>query len=231
MINITILIPVYNEEETILPILKKISELKKKTALEIIIINDGSTDNTKKILEENSNLYNKAIHLETNLGKGKAIIEGLNISSKDFIFFQDADLEYDPKDIKEFINLVELYEADLVMGSRFTSNKRSVLHFWHMLGNKFITLIFNLLNDTTFTDIYCCHCLFKRDHLDSSNLKSYGWGQHAEILTYLVKNSKKIYETSVNYNARKYSQGKKIRYYNVFEVLYWILRTKIKILF
>ena len=97
-----------------------------------------------------------------------------------------------------------------------------------MMGNKLITFIFNILNNTTFTDIYCCYCLFKRKNLNLNLLKCYNWGQQAEILTYLSNNSKKIFETSVNYNARKYTDGKKIRYYNAIEVIYWIILTRVK---
>ena len=229
MISISIVIPVFNEEKTILDILKKIDLIKSHAELEIIIINDGSTDNTKEILDQNSKYYNHIEHLVKNQGKGKAIIEGIKLASKDFIFFQDADLEYEPKDLINFIKIVNDYNSDLVMGSRFTANKRCVLNFWHMLGNKFITSLFNIINNTTFTDIYCCYCLFKRHNLPIKKLKSFGWGQHAEILTYLSNNSDKIYETSVNYNARKYNEGKKIRYYHVFEVIYWIIITKISL--
>ena len=100
-----------------------------------------------------------------------------------------------------------------------------------MVGNRFITILFNLLNDTTFSDIYCCYCLFKKNYINPEKLKSIGWGQQAEILTYLVKESSKIYEIGVNYNGRTYKDGKKIKYYNIFEVIFWIVYTKIKILF
>ena len=209
MLSISIIIPVFNEEKTVKKILTKIYSLKSKADLEIIVVDDGSIDNTKKIIDENSNLYDKVLHLERNFGKGRAIIEGLKISTMDYVFFQDADLEYEPSDISNFIEIVRNFESDLVMGSRFTANKRSVLNFWHMLGNKFITFIFNLLNNTTFTDIYCCHCLFTRKNLNINNLKSFGWGQQAEILTYLVNSSFKIYETSVNYDGRKIFRRKK----------------------
>ena len=149
----------------------------------------------------------------------------------EYIFFQDADLEYNPDDIVKFLDKIENYGADMVMGSRFISEERSVLHFWHMKGNKFITFIFNILNNTTFTDIYCCYCLFIRKNLPINRLRSKGWGQQAEILTYLTKNSKKIFETAVDYDGRSYSEGKKIRYHHVFEVIYWICITKIKVLF
>ncbi len=231
MISISIIIPIYNEEKTILKILNKINDLKKDLKIEIIVVNDGSIDSSKKIIEKNTNLYQKFLHLEKNQGKGKAIIEGLKIASYEYVFFQDADLEYDPNDLKKFIKIVKNQNADLILGSRFIGEQRSVLNFWHSVGNKFITFLFNLLNNSTFTDIYCCHCLFKRNHLDALNLKSFGWGQQAEILTYLINKSIKTYETSVNYDARKHSEGKKIRYYNVFEVIYWIVITKVKILF
>ena len=97
-----------------------------------------------------------------------------------------------------------------------------------MLRNKIITFLFNILNNTTFTDIYCCYCLFKKEKINMNLLKSNGWGQQAEILTFLVSGSKKIYELSVNYSARTYSEGKKIRYSNFFEVVYWILISRLR---
>ena len=230
-ITLSIIMPVYNEENTILESLKKIKILEPNADLEIIVINDGSTDKTKTILEKNSNLYNTLINLKNNYGKGKAVIEGLKKSKSKYIVFQDADLEYDPKDLKKFIIKVESLNADLVMGSRFIGDERSVLHFWHMLGNRIITLIFNFLNNTTFSDIYCCYMLFKKSSLNVDKLKSFKWGQQAEILTYVVNKSKKIYEIGVSYNARNYKDGKKIRYYDVFNVIYQILLTRIKVIF
>ena len=165
MPEVSILIPVYNEENTVLNTLKKVVSLRNKLSVEIIIVNDGSTDQTLKILESNKNLYDQLINFEKNQGKGKSIIEGLKNANKDYIFFQDADLEYDPKELIKFVRFVSKYNADLIMGSRFTASDRSVLFFWHMLGNKFITFFFNLINNTTFTDIYCCHCLFKRENI------------------------------------------------------------------
>lgn len=231
VISLSIIVPVYNEEKTIIRILEKLKILKSVCDLEIIIVNDGSSDNTKKILEDNKNLYSQTVHIDKNLGKGKAVIEGLKKSSFNYIVFQDADLEYDPEDLKMFIAKINNSNADLIMGSRFIGNERSVLNFWHMVGNKLITLIFNLLNNTTFSDIYCCYLLYKRENLNVNKLKSFKWGQQAEILTHVVKNSKKIYEIGINYDARKYEDGKKIRYYHVFSVIYWIVVTRIKTIF
>jgi len=230
-IKLTVIIPVFNEEKTLSKILNEVKYLEKLCNLEIILINDGSTDNTKRIIDENKSLYTKAINLDENKGKGNAVIEGLKNANGDYIIIQDADLEYDPKDIEKFLIKIKRNQADCIMGSRFTGSERSVLNFWHMIGNKFITLLFNFLNNTAFTDIYCCYCLFNRNLVNPNKLNSNGWGQQAEILTYVVKNSKKIYEIAVNYNGRTYDDGKKIRYYNIFEVIYWMLNAKIKIFF
>jgi glycosyltransferase involved in cell wall biosynthesis len=212
---VSVIIPFYNNYKYFQ---KCISSVKSQTYknIEIIIINDGSTDKTKTLINENKGLFDKAHHLKNNQGKGKAIIEGLKIANQNYVFIQDADLEYNPNDLIDFVKTVDDSKANLVMGSRFIAEKRSVLHFWHMLGNKFITFLFNILNHTTFTDIYCCYILFVKENLPINKLKSHGWGQQAEILTYLSKNSNLIYEIGVNYNARKYNEGKKIRYFNIF---------------
>ena len=229
--NLSIIIPVFNEETTILEILNRVNELKKNCQIEVIVINDGSNDNSKKIIENNSQCYSKFIDLEKNSGKGKAVIEGIKYCTSDYILIQDADLEYDPQDIINFIEENSENNFDIIMGSRFIGNKRTVLHFWHMLGNKFITFLFNFLNNTTFSDIYCCYCMFKKDLVNVKKLKCYGWGQQAEILTYAVNNKTKIFEIGINYHGRNYDEGKKIRYYDVFSVIYWIIFTRIRKLF
>tara|TARA_X000000950_G_scaffold222651_1_gene268220 strand:- start:184 stop:894 length:711 start_codon:yes stop_codon:yes gene_type:complete len=226
--SLSIIIPVFNEENTLLLLLKKINVLQDACDLEIILVNDGSSDDSKNIINSNKNLYTKAIHLNENSGKGKAVIEGIKNCTKDYILIQDADLEYDPNDILIFLEENKKFEYDLIMGSRFIGRRRSVLHFWHMIGNKFITFLFNLINNTTFTDIYCCYCMFKRDLLDVNKLKCFNWGQQAEVLTYIVGKKSRIFEIGINYHGRTYDEGKKIKYYDVFSVIYWIVFTKIK---
>ena len=229
MFSISVIIPVYNEEKTFLKILEKYKPLKKNINFELIIVNDGSNDNTKNLIENNSSMFDKAIHLSKNKGKGKAVKEGLKIAKNEYIFIQDADLEYDPNDLNNFIKLAKTKNADFVMGSRFSSTTTTPL--LDILGNKLVTLIFNVVNNASFSDICCCYCLFKRKNLPMQNLKSYGWGQHIEILTYLLSNSNKIFEVPVRYKRRKYSENKKIRYYHIFEVIFWIFITKLKIFF
>ena len=227
-INLSIIIPVYNEENTLLDVLKNIKKLKNFCNLEIIVVNDGSTDKTSKVIEDNKELFTKSINLNKNLGKGKAVIEGLKNCNLDYVLVQDADLEYDPQDIKEFIFQIENFKFDIILGSRFISNNRTVLNFWHMAGNKFISLLFNIINNTTFSDIYCCYFMFKRKDIEVNNLKSFGWGQQAEILTFVTNKNSKIFEIGVRYHGRSYAEGKKIKYYDVFSVIYWILITKIR---
>jgi len=231
MISISIIIPVFNEEKTIFKILEKFISLREKFNLELIVVNDGSTDNTKNILEGNNNLYDNVIHFDKNMGKGKAIIEGLINSKNDFIYFQDADLEYNPKDLILFIEEQKNSNADFIMGSRFSKENLKKLPFFSVLGNKTVTSFFNIINFTSFSDMCCCTCLFERKILPINKIQSYSWGQHLEILTYVNNNSKLKKEIFVSYDGRSFSNGKKIRYWDVFEIIYQIIKTKIKIFF
>ena len=172
-------------------------------------------------------MYSKLLDLTMNQGKGKAVIEGLKHCSSNLVFIQDSDLEYDPSDIINFIQKMEETDADLIMGSRFISEERSVLNFWHMIGNKAISFIFNLLNNTTFTDIYCCYLCFKKELLLTQKLRTYGFEQHAEILCKVIKKGKKFFEVPTNYNGRTREEGKKIKFYHIFPVLFRIVIERI----
>lgn len=227
--KLSIIIAVFNEEKTIIEILKKIKETKKnKFEYEIIVVNDGSTDNTYQLLIQNKNLYSKIINFKKNSGKGFAIKEGLKISSGKYIIFQDADLEYDPNDFNYFCDLYNKMDPDLIIGSRFRYREYTRSHnFFNLLGNKVITTFFNLMHNCTFSDIYTCYISFKKKFLDISKLKSSGFEQQAEILGMLIKKTKKNYEIPINYSGRDISEGKKIRFYHIFLVLYQIIKSKI----
>tara|TARA_X000001036_G_C20586914_1_gene769137 strand:- start:492 stop:1187 length:696 start_codon:yes stop_codon:yes gene_type:complete len=227
---ISIIIPVFNEEKTIKKILQKVNKLdvwSSNVQKEIIVINDSSSDGSEKILKENSNLYSKLVNNDKNRGKGFAIRKGLEISKGDYVLIQDADEEYDPNDYSKFIECADKFDADLVIGSRFIYDKYTRSHnFLNKVGNGVITLLFNIIYNTTFTDIYCCYIFFKKDLIKPDRLKSNGFEQHAEILCKLVKNGNKFFEVPVNYNGRTINEGKKIRFYHIFSIIYQMIKNR-----
>ena len=229
MLRLSIIIPAYNEQNTILEILKKVNIVElPKIEKEIIVIDDCSDDNTLELLETNKELYTKLIKMEENSGKGAAVKKGLLSASGEYILFQDADLEYDPRDYVKLIEPVLRFDADLVIGSRLIASQLTrVYYFWHKVGNKFITLLFNILNNTTFTDIYSCYLLFKRNYVDPKKLLTNGWEQQAEILSEVVSKGRSFYEVPVNYYGRTYDEGKKIRGRHAFAVILTILSKKL----
>jgi glycosyltransferase involved in cell wall biosynthesis len=227
--KISIIIALYNEEKTIIEILNRISKTKRNNyEYEIIVINDGSTDKSLKLLQKNSNLYNKLLDFKNNKGKGFAVKKGIMIATGDYIIFQDADLEYDPNDINYFCETYDKVDADLIIGSRMRYREYNRSHkFMNLIGNKIITLIFNIIHNCTFTDIYSCYVSFKKDLLDPLKLKTNGFEQQAEILGLLMKKAKKNYEIPINYSGRDISEGKKIRFYHIFPVIYQIIKSRV----
>ena len=228
MISLSIIIPVFNEENTILQLLKLVSlKAFRDFFFEIIVINDGSNDSSLKILKKNKNYYDKLIDRKISGGKGAAVLDDMS-STSEYILFQDADLEYDPKDYKNLIEPVKRFKADLVIGSRFLAPKIiRTSYFLNKIGNIVITNLFNLFYNTSFTDIYSCYVLFKREKLNLKNIKTHGWEQQAEILSNIVLNSKLHFEVPISYYGRTYEEGKKIRPHHIFKILYIIVIKRI----
>ena len=226
---LSIIIPAYNEEKTIIEILKKIKKsTTNKIQYEIIVIDDGSTDQTKKLLENNKDLYSKLLINQTNKGKGFSVKKGILNSSGTHIMFQDADLEYDPDDYKKFEKIFLDFDADGVIGSRFVyANYTRSHNILNKIGNTILTLVFNLLYNTTFTDIYSCYFAFKKDLLDANSLQTEGFEQHAEILCKVIRKGSKFYEVPISYNGRNPSEGKKIKAYHFFLVLFEIVKKRL----
>ena len=222
---ISIIVPVYNEEKTVLESLQKLKNLKEKVLEhEIIVIDDGSNDKTSDILKQNKNLYDKLLINETNRGKGYSVKKGILESKGTHIIFYDADLEYDPKDIIKFEKIFSEFNADAVLGSRFNYDEYTRSHnILNKFANNLITLTFNLLYNTTFTDIYSCYFAYKKELLDTKSLKTEGFEQHAEIICKVVKRGKKFFETPINYNGRSYGEGKKIKPKDFFIIIFQIL--------
>ncbi len=222
---ITVIVPVFNEEKTIIDVLNKIKKIKfVNFSLETIVVNDGSTDKTKEKLEQNLDLYDKCITNSVNKGKGYSVKKALEIANGTYIIFQDADLEYDPNDFIKFFNVIEKFEPDLIIGSRLNYSEYTRSHnIFNKFGNMLITLFFNMLYNTTFTDIYSCYVCFKKNLLDYNSLRTDGFQQQAEILCKIVRKGRKFFEVPINYNGRTHDEGKKIKFYHIFGVLYCIL--------
>ena len=223
---LSIIIPVYNEEKTVIDVLNKIkSNSSNLFKYEIIVIDDGSTDKSRKLLEDNKHLYDKLLVNVTNKGKGFSVKKGISNASGSHIIFQDADLEYDPADYKKFEKIFFDFDADGIIGSRFIySNYTRSHNILNKIANTFLTFIFNLLYNSTYTDIYSCYFAFKKDLLNVHELRTEGFEQHAEILCKVIKKGNKFYEVPINYNGRDSSEGKKIKARHFFLVLFEIIR-------
>ena len=229
MTTVTVLVPAYNEEATIVEILRRVNaQAIEGVAFEIVVIDDGSADRTVELLESNPGLYTTLIKLPRNGGKVAAVMAGLRAASGDYVLFQDADLEYDPADYAKLLAPVIRFDADLVMGSRLTASPITrVSYFWHRVGNRVITLLFNLLNNTTCTDIYSCYLLYRRGLVDADRLTTTGWEQHAEILTQAVGRASSMYEVPISYYGRTYDEGKKIKAHHIVAVIWTIIAKRL----
>jgi glycosyltransferase involved in cell wall biosynthesis len=229
-IKVSVIIPVFNEESTIVEILSKVrAQSHEHVEYEVIVIDDGSTDNSSRIIKEHANLYDTVFFRTSNGGKGAAVLDGLSRSTGTFILFQDADLEYDPIEYANLVEPILNHSAQVVVGTRLSGGQLTRVHyFWHQIGNKLITLLFNILHNTTFTDIYSCYLIFDKSLLCVDDIQSSGWNQQAEILSLLVKRHPIIYETPIKYFGRSYDEGKKIRAVHTFAVLISIVKTRIR---
>ena len=211
MNKITVLIPVFNEIKTLRIILQKIEEtnfcgLEK----EIILIDDFSTDGTREILEELKRKYKVLFHDE-NQGKGAALRTGLEHATGEIVIIQDADLEYEPADYEPLIKLIIEDKADVAYGSRLSGGRPSrSFMFTHLLGNKFLTLMTNVLYNTTLTDMETCYKAFKTEFIKDIKIKSNRFDFEPEITAKVLKKGARLYELPISYYGREYEEGKKI---------------------
>ena len=223
--KLSILIPCYNEEKTIKTLLKKVKSNINPDD-EIIVIDDFSNDKTQDILKnEITNNICKVIYNKKNHGKGYSIRKGIAAATGDIILIQDADLEYDPNDYKKLIDPIKNNIADVVYGSRFIGFKdRRVLFFWHTIGNKFLTLLSNMMTNLNLTDMEVCYKAFRSEILKKLKLEENRFGFEPEITAKISKMDLRIYEVGISYYGRTYDEGKKIGWKDGFRAIYCILK-------
>lgn len=225
MRKISILIPIFNEVNTLRIILQKVQEANFcNLEKEIILIDDFSTDGTREILEELKDDY-KILYHEKNLGKGAALRTGFEHISGDITVIQDADLEYDPVDYEPLIKLIVDNKADVVYGSRLSGGKPSrSFMFTHLLGNKLLTLMTNILYNTTLTDMETCYKAFKTEFIKDIKIKSNRFDFEPEITAKVLKKGARLYELPISYYGREYSEGKKITWKDGLHAIFALIK-------
>ena len=232
MKRLSIIIPAFNEEKTIVKILERIRAvmLINEVEKEVIIIDDYSTDKTFSIAHQYIGQHpDFQIILkkhQRNQGKGAAIHTGIQAATGDYLIIQDADLEYDPHEYNDLLKPVFKADADVVYGSRFMGNNpHRILFFWHTIGNKFLTFLSNMMTNLNLTDMETCYKLFRADIIKNLKLREKRFGFEPEVTAKVARISEiKIYEVGISYYGRTYAEGKKINWKDGFRAIYCILK-------
>lgn len=226
LMKLSVIIPVYNESKTVDTIIDRVKKAPADLQ-EIIVVDDGSTDGTRDILEKHYKddpLVRVVLHPH-NRGKGAALRTGFAQAKGDLVIVQDADLEYDPDEYPVLIAPIAEGKADVVFGSRFMgSGPHRVVFFWHMVGNRFLTLLSNVLTNLNLTDMETCYKMFRREILQQLTLEEDRFGFEPEITAKVSKLGCRIYEVGVSYAGRTYKEGKKINWKDGFRAIYAILK-------
>jgi glycosyltransferase involved in cell wall biosynthesis len=219
--------PVFNEEKTVERAIAEV--LSHNFINQLVVVNDGSSDGTEQIISKLFDPRLKVINLNKNRGKGYALRTGFENAIGPYVGVQDADMEYNPADLKKLLVPLDNGSADAVFGSRFiSSDAHRVLYFWHSVGNKFLTLLSNIFTNLNLTDMETCYKIIRKDVLEKIELKENRFGFEPEITAKLSKAKARIYEVGISYNGRTYEDGKKIGWKDGVRAIYCIIKYAIK---
>ena len=227
--KLSIVIPVYNEASTIEDLVGRVLDVEMGVETELVLVDDCSTDGSRDILERLATEHPdwQVVFHEQNQGKGAALHSGFAAATGDMVIVQDADLEYDPRDIPKLLDPMLDGHADVVYGSRFLGGgPHRVVYYWHYLGNRFLTMFSNMMTDMNLTDMEVCYKLFKREVLESVTLQEKRFGFEVEITAKVAKGDWVVYEVPISYYGRGYSEGKKITWKDGVRAVWCILKFK-----
>lgn len=222
--KLSIVMPVYNERNTIKEILRRVRQVDLGDIdREIIVVDDGSSDGTRDILAMEEDSVTRVLYHPENRGKGAAVRTGFEAATGDLLLIQDADLEYDPEDYPRLLDPVLKGKAEVVYGSRFTGPRKNML-FWHYLGNRFLALVTNVLFNTTISDMETCYKLFTRESLEGIEFRSNHFEIEPEITAKILKKKIRIYEVPISYTGRELEEGKKISWRDGIPALWTLIK-------
>ena len=221
---LSVIVPAYNEATTVDAALRRVRAVSLR--LEIIAVNDASTDGTRQILDAaaEKGIVDRVIHHAKNRGKGAAIRSGIAVATGDVVVVQDADLEYDPEDLPDLLVPIRARQADAVYGSRFQGGPRRVLYFWHFVGNRILTLLSNMFTNLNLTDMETCYKAFRREVLESLTIEEDRFGFEPEITAKVAAARWRVYEVGISYSGRTYAEGKKIGWRDGVQAVRCIVR-------
>jgi glycosyltransferase involved in cell wall biosynthesis len=223
---LSVIVPVFNERKTVSEILRRMRQVALPVDLEVLVVDDCSTDGTDKILAALEDSTVRLLHHDVNRGKGAAVRTGLAAARGDLVLIQDADLEYDPDDWPLLLAPILKGRARIVYGSRFTGERKNMM-FWHWVGNRTLSLVTNVLYNTTISDMETCYKLFDRSVLEGMTIQSNRFDFEPEITAKVLRRGHRIYEVPISYSGREVNEGKKITWKDGFGALWALVRYRL----